>query len=230
MVALNLTPVGPRARVLLFDIEGTLSPTSFVKDVLFSYSREHLRDYVRARGSEPRVAALLREAERVSGSDDPLAALLEWQEKDEKVPALKELQGLVWEDAYTRGDFVSPFYPDALNALRGWREAGFSLFVYSSGSLRAQELFFHHNEAGDLRTLFGGFFDTTIGPKTESSSYLRIATQIGVPPDQILFFSDRTSELAAACRAGLLVVLVTKEVPPDARFPNFEDYGAVRLE
>ncbi len=37
-----------------------------------------------------------------------------------------------------------------------------------------------------------GNFDTTSGAKTEAESYVRIATEIGVIPSDILFFTDIT--------------------------------------
>jgi enolase-phosphatase E1 len=74
--------------------------------------------------------------------------------------------------------------------LRAWRDEGKRLYVYSSGSVQAQELFFRHSEAGDLHALFDGFFDTEMGAKRDAASYRRIAEAIGVAPGEILFLSD----------------------------------------
>ena len=38
--------------------------------------------------------------------------------------------------------------------------------------------------------LFTGFYDTTTGPKTDSSSYTKIAEDIEAQPDEILFLTD----------------------------------------
>lgn len=217
-------------RALLLDIEGTISSTAFVRDVLFAYSREHLPAFVAAHRNEPETAAILEAAAALSGGDEPLAALIEWQRRDEKAPPLKAIQGLIWESGYAAGAFRSPIYPDALAALRRWRDAGLTLYVYSSGSLKAQDLFFRHNEAGDLRPLFAGHFDTTSGAKIEPASYARIATAIGAPAGDILFLSDDARELAAATLAGLRITQVVREGAwPDDRFPAISDFSALEL-
>jgi len=215
---------------VLLDIEGTISSTAFVRDVLFGYSRRHLPAFVAAHKHERETASILEAAAALSGSDDPLAALIAWQSRDEKAPPLKAIQGLVWESGYASGAFRSPIYADALVALRRWRAAGLTLFVYSSGSLKAQDLFFRHSEAGDLRGLFSGHFDTAIGSKAKPSSYARIARSIGAPAAQVLFLSDDPRELAAARAARLQVAQVVKEgAAPDARFPAFSDFSTLDL-
>ncbi len=215
---------------VLLDIEGTISSTAFVRDVLLAYSRQHLPAFVAAHKHERETASILAAAAALSPQDDPLAALIEWQRRDEKAPPLKAIQGLIWESAYSSGAFRSPIFADALIALRAWRAAGLALFVYSSGSLTAQDLFFQHNEAGDLRPLFSGHFDTAIGPKVEPSSYARIARSIGAPAGDILFLSDDARELAAARAAGLQVVQMVREVTqPDAHFAGISDFSALDL-
>ena len=215
---------------VLLDIEGTISSTAFVRDVLFGYSRQHLPAFVATHSHERETASILEAAAALSGQDDPLAALIEWQRRDEKAPPLKAIQGLIWESGYSSGAFRSPIFADALAALRRWGAAGLPLFVYSSGSLKAQELFFRHNEAGDLRPLFSGHFDTGIGAKVEPDSYARIARSIGAPAADILFLSDDIRELAAARAAGLQVAQVVREAAsPDARFPAISDFSTLDL-
>src|SRR6185312_15109151 len=86
--------------------------------------------------------------------------------------------------------------------LRAWRAEGLRLYVYSSGSVPAQQLFFGYSEAGDLTPLLGGYFDTETGPKREAESYRRIASAIDEEPRHILFLSDIVEELDAARAAG----------------------------
>jgi enolase-phosphatase E1 len=215
---------------VLLDIEGTISSTAFVRDVLFAYSRQHLPAFVAAHEHERETASILAAAAALSHQDDPLAALIEWQRRDEKAPPLKAIQGLIWESGYSSGAFRSPIFADALAALRRWGAAGLPLFVYSSGSLKAQELFFRHNEAGDLRPLFSGHFDTGIGAKTEPDSYQRIARSIGALAPDILFLSDDGRELAAARATGFQIAQVVREAtPPDARFPAISDFSTLDL-
>lgn len=196
------------ARALLTDIEGTLGPVAFVRQVLFPYAAAALPGFVRDHAREPEVAGLLAEAARLGGvAPDDLTqvtrCLLDWIAADAKVTPLKALQGLIWEAGYRNGHFRAPIYPDALERLRAWQGAGVPVYVYSSGSVYAQDLYFGHSEAGDLRPLFSGFFDTTSGPKTDPDSYRRICTAIGIEPGAVLFLSDLSAELDAAMTAGL---------------------------
>src|SRR3546814_18653028 len=84
-------------------------------------------------------------------------------DNDRKHTALKARQGMVWEAGYRSGDFTAPVYPDAVDALRRWDEAGYRQAVYSSGSVPAQRLLFGNSDAGDLLPLFDAFFDTAVG-------------------------------------------------------------------
>ena len=222
--------LAPHVHAVLLDIEGTISPTRFVRDVLFDYSRRHLATYIDAHRSERETAAILVAAAALSGGKEPVAALRAWQERDEKAPPLKAIQGLIWEDGYVSGAFRAPIFADALTALRHWREAGLPLHVYSSGSLKAQDLFFRFNEAGDLRGLFNRHFDSGIGPKIDPQSYLRISRALDTAVDEILFLSDDARELSAARAAGLQVAQIVKDdTAPDPRFPAIVDFSEIEL-
>ena len=109
-------------------------------------------------------------------------------------------------------------YEDAYAALRRWHSAGIPLYVYSSGSVPAQKLFFAHTDHGDLCPLFTGHYDTEIGGKREAGSYGRIAGSIGFPPENLLFLSDIVEELDAARDAGWQTMLIDRrEDYPQAR-------------
>jgi len=101
---------------------------------------------------------------------------------------------------------------DVPPALRAWKEAGFVLAVYSSGSVAAQQALVANAPQGDLRPLFTGYFDiTTAGAKREPSSYRRIAVSLGIDPAQLLFLSDVQAELDAARVAGWQTVGLLRE-------------------
>ena len=85
------------------------------------------------------------------------------------------------------------------------------MYVYSSGSIQAQKLYFGHTQDGDLRPCFRDHFDTTTGPKREVESYRRIAEAIAVPADRILFLSDIGAELDAARAAVWNTVQIVRE-------------------
>ncbi|RMV14086.1 Tellurium resistance protein [Pseudomonas savastanoi] len=105
---------------------------------------------------------------------------------------------------YNAGQLKGHVYPDAVDALKHWHQQGYRLYVYSSGSIQAQQLIFGCSEAGDLSGLFSGYFDTTSGPKREAQSYRTIAQAIECPAENILFLSDIVEELDAAQAAGMI--------------------------
>lgn len=207
-------------RAILTDIEGTTSSLSFVKDTLFPYAAANLPTYVREHRTEPEVRKQLHataEMASLPGHDvEPLIAqLIQWIESDTKATPLKALQGLIWDGGYRSGDYQAHVYADAIRGLHRWYEKGLSLYVYSSGSILAQKLFFEFSRYGDIRRLFKDHFDTTSGNKHETDSYRRIAANIGLPEDSLLFLSDVEAELDAARAAGF----------ETARLSRPEDYG-----
>ena len=200
--------------VVLTDIEGTTSSIAFVKDVLFPYARAALPAFVAARGGEPAVRRWLDAVATDNGGlcDDRMIVevLQGWIDEDRKHTALKALQGMIWADGYRAAAFTAPVYPDAAQLLVAWQKAGLSLYVYSSGSVAAQRSFFAHSDAGDLTSLFTGWFDTEVGSKRDGASYRHIAQAVRIPPGEILFLSDSVLELDAARDAGMQTVLVDR--------------------
>lgn len=227
-----------RVRGIVTDIEGTTSSIHFVHQVLFPFARAALPDFVRAHAEDAQVRPWLDQVADEAGLArhdlaGMTAALLAWMDEDRKHTALKALQGLIWAGGYASGAYLAHLYPDVASALRRWRAADIPLFVYSSGSIAAQQLFFGHSEAGDLRPLFSGYFDTTSGGKREASSYHRIAAAIGVAPEHLLFLSDIREELDAAAAAGWQTAQLVREhaaVPADRAHPVVRDFDAVVVE
>lgn len=190
-------------RIIVTDIEGTTTPISFVRDVLFPYARAQLPVLLRSRADDPEVAAELHAVRAAAPGLDPLAALQAWMDADAKITPLKALQGIIWRDGYRNGDLRGALYPDVAPILRDWAGRGVRLAVYSSGSVEAQRLLFGHSEAGDLTPLFSGWFDTRTGGKREAASYAAIARTMAAPPETMLFLSDMAAELDAARDAGM---------------------------
>ena len=204
----------PHPTVILTDIEGTTSSISFVKNVLFPYARKALPAFVAAHGQQPEVRRWLDAvAVEIGGAcqDSLIVETLQgWIDQDRKHTALKALQGMIWESGYRNGDYKAHFYPEVAAVLKGWHAEGKPLYVYSSGSVPAQKLFFGHSDAGDLTPLISGWFDTEVGGKREAESYRRIAESIGVAPEGILFLSDVVEELDAAREAGMQTRLIDR--------------------
>ncbi|MDD2658741.1 MAG: acireductone synthase [Methylococcales bacterium] len=225
-----------KIKAIVTDIEGTTSSLSFVKEVLFPYARANLADYVRLHEEDPQVKTLLEDACTEAGADldtgQLIAQLIQWLDEDKKVTPLKSLQGLIWEVGYQKGDFKGHVYPDAAASLKEWKRMGMDLYIYSSGSVHAQKLLFSHTEYGDLTPLFSGYFDTHTGGKKDRESYCKIAKQIGIPADQLLFLSDIKEELDAAKAAGFQTFWLTRNSAPDpkAEHGQVSSFDLITLE
>lgn len=221
-------------RVVLTDIEGTTSSISFVHDVLFPYASKHLPGFIRENHhTMPAVSeqlALVAAESGVDGKDvEALIGVLQgWIAEDRKEGSLKALQGMVWEQGYHSGELQGHIYPDAADYLQRWHDRGLRLFVYSSGSVKAQKLIFGFSDQGDFTPFFSGYFDTGVGGKKESKSYRNILSELGVEPATVLFLSDIEAELEAAERAGLKTIWLVREGDlPDTGRPTARDFAEV---
>jgi enolase-phosphatase E1 len=216
-----------RGRLILLDIEGTVSPLSYVHEVMFPFARHAVPAFLDEQPRRPEVTAALAQMAGDAGARSfadwcPHAASSaeanSWivaqvhalMDADAKATGLKQLQGLIWERGFHRGELRSVVFPDVPPALREWTHAGVQLRIYSSGSTHAQRLFFAHTEAGDLTPLLSGYYDTTIGAKKSAASYSAIAADTAVEPGEILFLSDVAEELDAARTAGLQTALAIR--------------------
>jgi len=222
-------------KTIVTDIEGTTSSLSFVKDVLFPYSRARMAEFVRAHALEPAVRHELDEVRRLSGKNlteaEVIEQLLRWIAEDKKITPLKSLQGMIWEDGYKKGDFKGHMYEDAVRHLQKWKQAGIRLYVFYSGSVQAQKLMFAKTKNGDLTPLFSGYFDTNIGNKREADSYRKIAAAIGSAPDDILFLSDIREELDAAQAAGMQTICLVRDeaIDPKAACRQARNFDEITL-
>jgi enolase-phosphatase E1 len=207
-----------RPRALVLDIEGTITPLSFVHDVLFPYSRQRLPAFLRNRQGEREVPALVAEAARIAGIptldvEEVIRIFLNWSDEDRKLTPLKQLQSLIWKQGYLDGTLRSSVYPDVPPALDTWRAHGIDLYIYSSGAVEAQRLLLEYSDRGDLSGHFLGYFDTTIGPKVEVHSYLAIQAEITHSPQELLFLSDNPAEIRAAHGANWRAMLIERDAP-----------------
>ena len=206
--------------MILLDIEGTTTPIAFVTGTLVPYARTHLAVYLEQQGGtlecRREVSRLQAEydVDRARGEDVPAwspHAYLTWlMDHDRKSPALKELQGRVWEEGYRNGTLVGQVFDDVPRALARWRDAGVAVGIFSSGSVRAQQWLFRRSTAGDLTPFLSWHFDTGVGAKQEPASYTRIAEDVNMAAGEILFVSDVAGELDAARAAGLRTVMALR--------------------
>ncbi len=220
-------------RAILTDIEGTTSSLSFVKDVLFPYSRARMAEFIGKHKDDPAVMKELGEVGKLVGSklttEQAVEQLIRWIDEDKKITPLKALQGMIWESGYKTGAYRGHLYDDAYKNLTAWRESGLALYVFSSGSVYAQKLLFGYSDFGDITPLFSGYFDTTIGNKREADAYRKIAEKIGLPTGEILFLSDIREELDAALAAGMRTVWLVRDgaIDPNAAHRQVRSFDEI---
>lgn len=231
-------------KLILTDIEGTTSSISFVKDVLFPYAADHLPAFVKENINDEKVQTALQQTAELAAEDGEnisadntdalIARLLQWISEDRKATPLKALQGMIWKTGYENGDYQAHMYPDATEYLKKWHDSGLPLYVYSSGSVKAQELFFGYSQDGNLLPLFKGHFDTLMGGKRETQSYRNILAELqkthaGLNAKDVLFLSDIKEELDAAKEAGMQTVWLLRDsdIPTDAEHKAVKSFAEI---
>lgn len=217
---------------VILDIEGTICPISFVKDVLFPYFLTALPPLLETSWSSPALQTYI--ANFPSDVSSSPAALLTHVRSlvaaDVKAPYLKALQGYVWLSGYESGALRCPLFQDVLASIQRWSSEGRRVMIYSSGSVAAQKLLLQYTtedfNGGDLREFISGWYDTVnAGMKQEKASYEKIVAsekESGgrIDAQEWCFFSDNVREIEAATEAGLQAVLTFR--PGNAEVPEAE--------
>lgn len=131
---------------MLLDIEGTVAPISFVKETLFPYAIRALPEVLANKWEEPdfRPFRDAFPAEYRRDSSALQAHVEDLTKRDVKIAYLKNLQGFLWENGYKTGAYATPLFADVAPVLKQWKDAGYALAIYSSGSVFAQKLLFGH--------------------------------------------------------------------------------------
>jgi len=210
-------------KYLLLDIEGTTTPITFVKDILFPFAAGKVEKFLRANFTNDEVYDLVKELrenaklETTSAasniiSDLTIESATEYAlwliKEDRKVTPLKKLQGMIWDEGYLTGALVGMVYDDVAVKLQQLSSEGVKTFIYSSGSKKAQQLLFGRSNHGDLRKYLSGYFDTTVGLKASPDSYKEILLTLGIDDaTDALFITDILAEAEAASKVGLQVLL-----------------------
>ena len=226
---------------ILLDVEGTTSSIQFVYEQMFPYARKALRPYCCEHWNSDGLNTPLdllavdagfndKEAWFDSTKSEPMQLVTDFVEQlmdsDSKATGLKSLQGLLWKSGFESGELKSHLFDDVADSMRRWHQAGLRLAIYSSGSVTAQRLFYGHTVAGDLNSLLCANFDTQIGSKRSKDSYQKIAQELQLSSERVLFLTDVVEEVFAAEQAGMKAVVVVR--PGNVPLP--ESYSGPKIE
>ncbi len=226
---------------ILFDIEGTVAPISFVQEVLFPYAYEKMESFINTQGISENIFTQLQKENEFDYQTGTYPFLIESSYEKQKIihylkyliqidrksTPLKEIQGEIWKLGYEKGEIQSKIYLDAVKFFKHIYARGLKASIYSSGSVLAQKLIFQYSDKGDLRNFFTHYFDTTIGQKKEKESYLKIANSLNLEPKQIVFFTDVLAEAQAASDAGIFPIILKRPANPhqgEHSFSEIEDF------
>ncbi|KAI3405762.2 UTR4 [Candida oxycetoniae] len=212
---------------VVLDIEGTICPISYVKEILFPYFVAKLPscldsiEFPLDKASNDLVVKTLTQLspDITTSAKSTFDYLKKLVDNDVKDPVLKSLQGLVWKQGYLSGELKSPIYKDSIEFIQDFPNTSQKkIYIYSSGSINAQKLLFSHVDNGDntidLNPQLSGYFDiTTAGFKQEPCSYSKIIEKINKRGKQssILFLSDNINEVKAAIQAGMQSFIVVRD-------------------
>ncbi|TID24602.1 hypothetical protein CANINC_003075 [Pichia inconspicua] len=240
-------------KYVVLDIEGTVCPISFVKDKLFPYFLEQLPSYLdkykfplNIVPQNDEILQILAQFPKnvVVSKDTLLNHITNLVQRDIKDPVLKQLQGFIWEQGYTTGSIQAPLYEDAIEAMKLWSLLCDGVFIYSSGSVKAQKLLFANvetvNSSGSIGSatmndLINDYFDTVnVGPKNDVRSYQKILEKIGLNPEDheqtkcCLFLSDNPVEVRAAINAGMTSFIVQRPGNHPLSEEDFKSFTVIK--
>lgn len=215
---------------VICDIEGTTTSINFVKNVLFPYSYNNVNEYLKTNWNESIIQEIVKEIINLRSNDekyfdapkinenDNQNELIEsitntikhFIDKDYKIGPLKKLQGLIWEYGYKDGKFKGHVYDDVPKQFHKWHNDNIKIYIYSSGSIKAQKLLFEYSDHGNLLPYIDGHFDTTIGYKQDKHSYMNILKEINYNGNDVIFLTDIPNEAYAANDAGIKCILLDR--------------------
>ncbi|KAK4795192.1 hypothetical protein SAY86_013186 [Trapa natans] len=247
--SISENPNGHLPKCIILDIEGTTTPISFVTEVLFPYARDNVGRHLELTYGTPEtiddIKLLRSQVEddlekgipgtipippHEAGKEEVITALVSnvdaMIKADRKITALKQLQGHIWRTGFTRKELKGIVFEDVPEALEKWHSLGIKVYIYSSGSRLAQRLLFGNTNYGNLRKYLSGYFDTAVGNKRETRSYVEIFESLGVDkPSDVLFITDVHQEAVAAKGAGLEAVISVR--PGNGLLPENHSFKTI---
>lgn len=231
--------------ILLLDIEGTVCSILFVKQTLYPYFNQRFADILQPlqypltpkpeQTEQDIINNIVCQFPATATHQELVTHIETLVQNDIKDPILKSFQGFVWKLGYEKGDIVAPIYPDAIELIKTFAQTK-KVYIYSSGSVKAQKLLFKYvEEPGtkstiDLNEYLSGYFDiTTSGFKQDPSSYKNILASIGYTenPAKVLFLSDNVHEIRAAKQAQMNAIIVDRPGNNPLTKEDVDQYGVL---
>lgn len=200
-----------KVSAILLDVAGTTTAISFVKETLYPFIIKNAEEFLKNSWENEDVKKAISQFEEkdldITKATEVIKNLTE---KDDSNSGLKIIQGMLLKKGYESGELKGNLFDDVLKFFQSWSSSK-KFAIFSSGSVESQQLLFKNSSEGDLTSHIKKFFDTSLGSKTDSETYKKIAKELEVTPVDILFLTDDVKEAEAAKSADVNVVLVERE-------------------
>lgn len=237
-----------KVKAIVFDVEGTTLPITYLKDILIP---ENIEDHLKDNLEEPETIkdiAALRElskkdkeegvegAEEIPATADGADAVKKsvaanvqrWVDCKAHCCEFKQFRDHVLRLGFECDRLKADVFDDVPPMLRMLSEEGFNLYVYSHETADYYKMLFANTPDGDITDVFVNFFDeATVGPKTEKESYMKIAAEIKSDPGNILYLCDTPEEAEAACKAGWRCALVIRPGNADLTDEHLQNFACI---
>ncbi|KRT86568.1 hydrolase, partial [Oryctes borbonicus] len=200
--------------VILLDIAGTITSHGFLKDTLYPYAAAHLEEYVKTNWDEQDIKTLVKHLS--SGEEAlPLEKVVEKcktiiNTQYDKPTPVQNVQEATYKKGFEDGSLVAHIFPDVPEALENWSKTK-RIAIFSKGNVESQKQLIAHTTSGDLSKYISHYFDLSVGGKTDDASYTKIAEQLSIAPEELIYINDQIDEANAAKKAGITAILVKRE-------------------
>lgn len=220
-----------RPKVIILDIEGTTTSSSYYPSAVAPYIKNNTESYLKTHWADDHVQSIVRDLRQQAKQNPEMPKILDPRNNsvadvqrstlnhieflfrtNTTTIALLYLQMYIWLDGQMKGVLKTHIFQDAAEMMYKWKmEEKISIYIYSSARADVQMLMFACTEYGSLLHLIDGHFDSKIGDKTANDTYYRIAQAIHQPPQDIAFLTDDSKEARSAKNAGFKVFLLKRE-------------------
>jgi len=235
-------------KAVLIDVEGTITPSTFFKDVLVKHVRDNVDTYVITHFATEaiikHVAGLRKQAAEdvVAGLE---GAVIIPEVDDIKTVALAvsaniksqldhnrcstDAGAIFYEmitSAFTSKIIQGKVYEDVPPTLKKFKMSDIKVYAYVECCADTAKLQLQYSDHGDLTGMFAGYYDhSKLGTKLGSSmkekdTYIKLAAALQVDADQMLFLTSKPTDAVAAHSAGLKTCIVTRDQDAESKTPE----------
>lgn len=219
-------------KVLLLNLEGCTTSFLYKKDVLIPYAKQNMEQFLGSKYRESQVQDVIEELrycanverrndQQVCIVPDPedserdiihktVHNIIHWINNQKYLPSVNHFLNLLWNYGYERNHIKGHVYTDVRRTFELFAPT-IPIFILSSFSIAHQKDLFSHTTSGDLTQFISGYFERMESCKSESGTYQKLASEIGVTPSEVLLLTSIESEARAAQFIGVTVLLIIRE-------------------